>query len=726
MSDLRTESDARCPRCFSLFVDEDWTIDPLFSEGGSAYDFNGEDYVELIVKKDRLDKGFVSLDQVFITELQTNRQELEIEVGIADDDITTFSPVTSPYFLFDKRHIEELRESTEKILTASGQSLEDYLNADENGVYRQRTEEDTYQTDWFDADLNYGHIDVQHIEDLRKHLYLQGPIYEFYDGDDGNRGSRKLTSTVVDDLPVLSETGTVPISGLSSVAMNRIAVTSSYFYVLDDYIKQYNKTTGDFIKNISIPGVNMEGLYMSDIFAITENSIGKLIVVSRTSNSDVADGTIKVYKLMLDDDDWIIDDTMQYDYDSSTDYTVEKDITTPQLLPSACDGDYVYILEKTIYIKQATNGVYYNASGNVQDDASGYSEFIWDEPTGHPVRDPVDNNKYYGRRITSTSDLVIEYRIRFAYYEGNLAYFYVPSDYTGWAGYWSDGDGHPSAGSTTGSGEDEQYYPIFQPQLTLRKISIANLSNSETIDLLNTHTSDDGDEFTHFGTDINSNIAVSAGHTYYNGTRLALTARDGYLYLGGIELITSDGLSDRTRKNVSVFTFDINGSAIARTKIVGNLTKVAENNVHINPETEDSYYDELACFFSPISIFVSNNALILEYGFYMSTTLQKNFTYISPSAEEGTLTTYNIDDFVLYGNSDIIAGEQLKSRALADYDKMERSYPKYYSSSYFLIDHSDYIAEDITDIPAHSTWEKSTYYNYDYVWTTAQMSWVMK
>jgi hypothetical protein len=76
-------------------------------------------------------KKFQRVRKVHIEELQEYRQLKEIEAGISP--ATLFSDVETDSHV-SRRHIIELRESTEKILSVSGLTLQDYFKLDPNGA----------------------------------------------------------------------------------------------------------------------------------------------------------------------------------------------------------------------------------------------------------------------------------------------------------------------------------------------------------------------------------------------------------------------------------------------------------------------------------------------------------------------------------------------------------------------------------------------------------------
>ncbi len=150
--------DNRCPRCFSKIdiTAPLWTDDPIKTPKGEA----GEDYI-----------GFIYFDAIHIEELQEARQQQEIDADIAEEDKTTFTPVrvSGQKVYFYKKHLRELRESTEKILDATGQTKEEYFNYDDEGTEYNIGD---HQLDWKDVDIDQKFLSIKavHIEDLRHYL----------------------------------------------------------------------------------------------------------------------------------------------------------------------------------------------------------------------------------------------------------------------------------------------------------------------------------------------------------------------------------------------------------------------------------------------------------------------------------------------------------------------------------------------------------------------------
>jgi len=159
----------RCPRCFSKIgiIAPLWTNDPLKTPKG----------IELLPGL-RAYKGFTYIKPEHIEELQEARKQQEIDAGIAEEDRTTFTPVRveGQKVYFYKKHLRELRESTEKILTATGQTKETYFNYDDEGTEYNIGD---HQLDWHDVNLDQKFLDIKavHIEDLRHYLITLIPIY---------------------------------------------------------------------------------------------------------------------------------------------------------------------------------------------------------------------------------------------------------------------------------------------------------------------------------------------------------------------------------------------------------------------------------------------------------------------------------------------------------------------------------------------------------------------
>ena len=107
-------------------------------------------------------KGFTTLITTHITELQIERHQQEIDNGITP--LTEFTPINNTGFFQNiKPYIQELRDSTEKILVTTGQTLAEFLSTDEDGNPM------TSKSDWTDSNLEEIKYQCKaiHIEDLR-------------------------------------------------------------------------------------------------------------------------------------------------------------------------------------------------------------------------------------------------------------------------------------------------------------------------------------------------------------------------------------------------------------------------------------------------------------------------------------------------------------------------------------------------------------------------------
>ena len=162
-------ADTRCPICHSeLTPEQTWTHDPICTLQGLA----GDDYkkIQHIRKKD-------------IEELQEARTEQEIDIGITEEERTTFTTVPETgIFTANKKHIRELRQSTEKILKEMGitnpgdeADLEQYFNYDEEGNYigtYKYGEKVIDKTEWTRVDRNItGYNGEPYMPENMTHIY---------------------------------------------------------------------------------------------------------------------------------------------------------------------------------------------------------------------------------------------------------------------------------------------------------------------------------------------------------------------------------------------------------------------------------------------------------------------------------------------------------------------------------------------------------------------------
>jgi hypothetical protein len=234
MSDLNKD---RCPKCFTKYSENKWTEDPILTNNGSKFIYDNVSGL-LIPQSDitkRLYKGFYQIKSQIIKELQENRQQAENDAGILPANQTVFSKTeddANGYWVINMKHIKELRESTEKILTAIGQTKEEYFNYDEEQVERQTP----HQMDWIDPILDNwkGNLKDRHIEDLRKAIlqqfaeYFNITIPEIYYDEtkndnysvtgytNGSFNADEFFSQVVTPIDTLIRGGVCTISGLST------------------------------------------------------------------------------------------------------------------------------------------------------------------------------------------------------------------------------------------------------------------------------------------------------------------------------------------------------------------------------------------------------------------------------------------------------------------------------------------------------------------------------
>ena len=128
-----------------------WTDDPLFTGQG----FNGITYGG---RRNRV-------RFVHIKELQDVRKAKETEAGFTESQKTQFSNISNDRHI-SRRHIIEIRESTEKLLNDSGATLEDYfkLDEDENVQPQNLKVGTTAQSEWIDVNRGEEFIDSEGVQ----------------------------------------------------------------------------------------------------------------------------------------------------------------------------------------------------------------------------------------------------------------------------------------------------------------------------------------------------------------------------------------------------------------------------------------------------------------------------------------------------------------------------------------------------------------------------------
>ncbi len=125
--------------------------------------------------------GHTYIQSQHIIELQEARQAQEITIGIVESERTSFSTITGDESCY-KKHIRELRQSTEKILIAMGliddegeADLESYFNYDENGevhLTRRYSQVNPNRTEWQRVDRQIlSHIGEPYLPQGKPNVY---------------------------------------------------------------------------------------------------------------------------------------------------------------------------------------------------------------------------------------------------------------------------------------------------------------------------------------------------------------------------------------------------------------------------------------------------------------------------------------------------------------------------------------------------------------------------
>jgi hypothetical protein len=207
---------ARCPYCYSIIgkITEGgdtvplssqeiqevttlglyiWTDDPILVEHGSHFYFEEDGEGSLILKEfDEIEeynyKGLTPIKYIHIEELQNARRNQELEAGVPEAEQTTFTSLEkvegTRCIQINKIHIQELRESTEKILIAQGLTKTEYFNFLEDGTeiirYDKNGQVISQKTDWTNVNLSDYKSSILnlHIEELRHSVLL--PIRETF------------------------------------------------------------------------------------------------------------------------------------------------------------------------------------------------------------------------------------------------------------------------------------------------------------------------------------------------------------------------------------------------------------------------------------------------------------------------------------------------------------------------------------------------------------------
>lgn len=675
------EKNLKCPICFSKVKDFDgsgeqtWDHDPIKTPKALA---------------GRKNQGFQRIKSSDVTSIQDKRKEQEINAGVTPE--TNISSINDTgYFLIKSDHFEELRTSTESILLESDIEKDIYFNYDEDLNFM-----DTHQEDWHDSTLEGNkRIRALHIEDLRHYLSTFDGLFEVCDI---SFNLRKLVfkDSLLSESKIIGNAGFIDLYTVSSA-------TSKKFYFMFNSIQglsKYNKLNNNFISYIDI--VSDPTFYVHDIFVIEEIindvKVEKLILTGKDPSGDNHSGIFKIQKRDLDGN---IESYAGFPYDdkSGETFTSEEEITTYWGPSPCCDDDYCYMLYKKEFIKEASDGVFYR--GTFEKLPSPRGEFIFNEPYGGPVR--VGNIWYYGYEGD------IAYEILYASSSGGVDYYYVPSNYSGWAGYWSLGP--TTGGDGAGYSHDGVYYPIFAPRVILRKISLNDYSY-EDIELMNTHTSSKGDVLSHFDSDTYSNISPER-----SSREIVSAVSSGNLYIIAEEEITSDEELDINIKNVTLFTFTTEGVPVARNRLIGNKSKILNQR----NSTWALNYDDIGRLSSfSLHMHINKNKIIMQYGIYLDSGFQYDFFYLGFNPT----TKYNIDDLIIYGDDEI--KPLVIDRVQWDYQPIKRNYQKYCDLSYFNTSHPGYINSTLQDVPESIYWFKIypySSYNYGEDWMPSSVMW---
>jgi len=171
----------KCPYCFRPLGT--WlNHDPIFLPNGAKYKWDTDtSLIEVPLVKDRIYKGFCQICESEVQEIQDVLKQLEID-NLSVGDRTTFSLLnTSGKFQILGKHIKEMRDSVEKLLTEFGLTKTDYFNYDEEG--NLITQPNGSKLDWTDpitnaVDLKKFQVKYIHIEDLRH--YIQTFWHEYW------------------------------------------------------------------------------------------------------------------------------------------------------------------------------------------------------------------------------------------------------------------------------------------------------------------------------------------------------------------------------------------------------------------------------------------------------------------------------------------------------------------------------------------------------------------
>ena len=161
----------KCPYCFRPIGI--WQKDPILLPNGCPQEWVSD--TETVFVSDitqRFYKGFDQICEPEVQEIQTALNLLEIDNSITP--LTIWSPLSlDGKFQITGKHIKEMRDSVEKLLTLFGLTKTDYFNYDEDGNHIIQPNGD--KLDWTDPitnaiDLKKFQVKYIHIEDLRHYI----------------------------------------------------------------------------------------------------------------------------------------------------------------------------------------------------------------------------------------------------------------------------------------------------------------------------------------------------------------------------------------------------------------------------------------------------------------------------------------------------------------------------------------------------------------------------
>jgi hypothetical protein len=197
-------------------------------------------------------KGFTQLIKAHIQELQDERHQQEIDNGVIP--LTEFSPINDTgLFQNIKQYIIELRNSTEKILVATGMTLSEFLSTDEDGNPM------TLKNDWTDPELNENKFQCKaiHIEDLRHFIVsIYANIYLSFQSTEDNGVTYKKYYGYKNGKQF--DTSFVNLkSGFTQFIPLRSSIDNTYLYYANNvggngFLYVYNRTTLVLVTTIAL------------------------------------------------------------------------------------------------------------------------------------------------------------------------------------------------------------------------------------------------------------------------------------------------------------------------------------------------------------------------------------------------------------------------------------------------------------------------------------------